>query len=106
MPALPSMSTNRVRGRPALVAVAHGSRDPRSAATISRLIDEVRQQRPDLDVRLSFLDLRLGHAVVVPLLLGNAFHARVAVPGAVTLGWRTRRCAGSPRSRARLTPLA
>lgn len=83
---------------PALVAVAHGSRDPRSAATVAALMDEVRRQRPDLDVRLSFLDLsapRLpdtlaavaadGHrsAVVVPLLLGHAFHARVDVPGAV-----------------------
>jgi sirohydrochlorin ferrochelatase len=84
---------------PALVAVAHGSRDPRSAATVAALIDEVRRQRPELDVRLSFLDLsapRLpdvldavaadGHrrAVVVPLLLGHAFHASVDVPGAVT----------------------
>jgi sirohydrochlorin ferrochelatase len=84
---------------PALVAVAHGSRDPRSAATLAALIDEVRRQRPELDVRLSFLDLsapRLpdvldavaadGHrrAMVVPLLLGHAFHASVDVPGAVT----------------------
>jgi sirohydrochlorin ferrochelatase len=83
---------------PALVAVAHGSRDPRSAATVAELVDEVRRQRPGLDVRLSFLDLsapRLpdvldavaadGHrrAVVVPLLLGHAFHASVDVPGAV-----------------------
>lgn len=83
---------------PALVAVAHGSRDPRSAATVAALVDEVRRARPDLDVRLSFLDLsapRLpdvlaavaadGHdrAVVVPLLLGHAFHARVDVPGEV-----------------------
>lgn len=83
---------------PALVAVAHGSRDPRSAATVAALVDEVRRQRPELDVRLSFLDLsapRLpdvldavaadGHrsAVVVPLLLGHAFHASVDVPGAV-----------------------
>ena len=83
----------------ALVAVAHGSRDPRSAATVAALVDEVRRQRPWLDVRLSFLDLsapRLpdvldavaadGHrsAVVVPLLLGHAFHASVDVPGAVT----------------------
>jgi sirohydrochlorin ferrochelatase len=83
----------------ALVAVAHGSRDPRSAATVAALVGEVRRQRPGLDVRLSFLDLsapRLpdvldavaadGHrsAVVVPLLLGHAFHARVDVPGAVT----------------------
>jgi sirohydrochlorin ferrochelatase len=84
---------------PALVAVAHGSRDPRSAATVATLVAEVRRQRPDLDVRVSFLDLsapRLpdvldavaadGHrrAVVVPLLLGHAFHARVDVPGAVS----------------------
>ncbi|HXV93891.1 MAG TPA: CbiX/SirB N-terminal domain-containing protein [Pseudonocardia sp.] len=80
------------------MAVAHGSRDPRSAATVGELVDEVRRWAPDLDVRVSFLDLsapRLpevldavatdGHrrAVVVPLLLGHAFHARVDVPGAV-----------------------
>lgn len=81
-----------------LVAVAHGSRDPRSATTVAALADEVRRQHPGLDVRVSFLDLsapRLpdvlagvaaeGHrrAVVVPLLLGHAFHARVDVPGEV-----------------------
>lgn len=81
-----------------LVAVAHGSRDPRSAATIHALLDVVRAKRPDLDVRAAFLDLsapRLGDvlsavhgdghdaAVVVPLLLGRAFHARVDVPAAV-----------------------
>jgi sirohydrochlorin ferrochelatase len=90
-------------GAPAFVAVAHGSRDPRSAATVATLVAEVRRQRPDLDVRLSFLDLsapRLpdvldavaadGHrrAVVVPLLLGHAFHARVDVPGAVAVAAR------------------
>ncbi|WP_028938687.1 sirohydrochlorin chelatase [Pseudonocardia spinosispora] len=84
---------------PALVAVAHGSRDPSSAATIAALMDEVRRQRPDLDVRLSFLDLNTprlpevleavasaGHrsAIVVPLLLGSAFHARVDLPGIVS----------------------
>ncbi len=37
-----------------LVAVAHGSRDPRSAAAIHALMDEVRRQRPDLDVRTAF----------------------------------------------------
>lgn len=81
-----------------LVAVAHGSRDPRSARTIHALMDVVRALRPELDVRTAFLDLsapRLGdvlaavhgdghhEAVVVPLLLGRAFHARVDVPGAV-----------------------
>jgi sirohydrochlorin ferrochelatase len=81
-----------------LIAVAHGSRDPRSAATVMELLDVVRALRPSLDVRAAFLDLsapRLGdvlrsvhgeghrRAVVVPLLLGKAFHARVDVPGAV-----------------------
>ncbi|GAA4613724.1 sirohydrochlorin chelatase [Saccharopolyspora hordei] len=83
---------------PPLVAVAHGSRDPRSAATVHALLDVVRAKRPDLDVRAAFLDLSAprvgdvlsavhgdGHdtAVVVPLLLGRAFHARVDVPAAV-----------------------
>lgn len=82
----------------ALVAVAHGSRDPRSAAVVTSLMEVIRARRPGLDVRLAFLDLsapRLpdvlaglagaGHrrAVVVPLLLGRAFHARVDVPGAL-----------------------
>ncbi|MFT4083398.1 MAG: sirohydrochlorin chelatase [Nocardioides sp.] len=80
---------------PALVALAHGSRDPRSAATITALIEEVRAQRPDLRVEAAFLDLakpsfptvvgklvRAGfeEIVVVPLLLTEAFHAKVDVP--------------------------
>ncbi|MEN3265019.1 MAG: hypothetical protein V7646_1913 [Pseudonocardia sp.] len=84
---------------PVLVAVAHGSRDPRSAATVAALADEVRRQHPEFDVRVSFLDLSAPRlpdvlaavaaegnrrAVVVPLLLGHAFHARVDVPGEVS----------------------
>ncbi len=83
---------------PPLVAVAHGSRDPRSAATIAALAGVVREQAPGLDVRTAFLDLsapRLpdvlaalhgaGHrdVVVVPLLLGKAFHARVDLPAMI-----------------------
>lgn len=83
---------------PPLVAVAHGSRDPRSAATVSALVDVVRARAPELDVRTAFLDLsapRLpdvlsalhgaGHrdVVVVPLLLGTAFHARVDLPAMI-----------------------
>lgn len=82
-----------------LVAVAHGSRDPRSAATVAALLDVVRARRPDLDVRAAFLELsapRLpdvlsalaaeGHrnAVIVPLLLGSAYHARVDLPALVS----------------------
>ncbi len=84
---------------PPLVAVAHGSRDPRSAACVAALLDVVRAQQPGLDVRAAFLDLsapRLpdvlsalaaeGHrdAVIVPLLLGSAFHARVDLPALVS----------------------
>ena len=83
---------------PALVALAHGSRDPRSAATITALVDEVKALRPDLRVEKAFLDLsrpgfstvvdrlvRAGHdeIVVVPLLLTEAFHAKVDVPAAI-----------------------
>ncbi|MBI2245217.1 MAG: sirohydrochlorin chelatase [Nocardioides sp.] len=83
---------------PALVALAHGSRDPRSAATIKALVDEVRALRPDLRIEPAFLELsrpsfttvvdRLVKAgfdeiVVVPLLLTEAFHAKVDVPSAV-----------------------
>ena len=84
---------------PALVALAHGSRDPRSAATIKALVDEVRALRPDLRIETAFLDLskpslntvvdklaraRFEEVVVVPLLLTDAFHAKVDVPAAVT----------------------
>lgn len=77
-----------------LVAVAHGSRDPRSSATVRALVEVVRD-RSALDVREAFLDLsepRLidvlrtlhneghHHAVISPLLLGHAFHARVDLP--------------------------
>ncbi|MGH4023508.1 MAG: sirohydrochlorin chelatase [Pseudonocardiaceae bacterium] len=75
------------------MAVAHGSRDPRSATTVAALMERVRALRPDLDVRLAFLDLcaprleavlaTVSRAVVVPLLLSRAFHANVDVPGAV-----------------------
>lgn len=83
---------------PALIALAHGSRDPRSAETITSLVDEVRAMRPDLRIEPAFLELskptfaqvvsrlvRAGHdeIVVVPLLLSDAYHAKVDVPAAV-----------------------
>ena len=83
---------------PALIALAHGSRDPRSAASIKALVQEVRTMRPDLRIEPAFLDLskpsfttvvdRLVKAgfdeiVVVPLLLTEAFHAKVDVPAAI-----------------------
>lgn len=83
---------------PALIALAHGSRDARSAATIKALIAETRALRPDLRIEAAFLDLSkpsldtvvdklvrggVEEIVVVPLLLTEAFHARVDVPAAI-----------------------
>jgi sirohydrochlorin ferrochelatase len=83
---------------PALVALAHGSRDSRSAETISALVGEVRTMRPDLRIEVAFLEhskpsfgtvveklVRAGYdeVVVVPLLLTEAYHAKVDVPAAI-----------------------
>ncbi|KHL12840.1 sirohydrochlorin ferrochelatase [Mumia flava] len=80
---------------PALLALAHGSRDPRSAATIAALTDSVACMRPDLRVETAYLELaqpdpasvidRLvadgyDEIVVVPLLLTHAYHAGVDIP--------------------------
>ncbi|WP_066364261.1 sirohydrochlorin chelatase [Herbidospora mongoliensis] len=76
-----------------LVAVAHGSRDPRAAAVAEALLHRVRLARPGLDVRISYLDhvkpslttalAPLDRAVVVPLLLTAAYHSKVDIPGAL-----------------------
>jgi sirohydrochlorin ferrochelatase len=79
-----------------LVAVAHGSRDPRAAATVTDLLSVVssraaRHRPGDIDVRAAFLDHCAptlpqvlasvdGPAVVVPLLLTAAYHAVADIP--------------------------
>ncbi|QDQ98023.1 sirohydrochlorin chelatase [Tomitella fengzijianii] len=83
------------RDGPPLIAVAHGSRDPRSAQSIHAIVDGLRAANPGIEVHVAFLDLsvpslgdvvetvaRAGHrsAVVVPLLLGSAYHSRVDLP--------------------------
>jgi sirohydrochlorin ferrochelatase len=80
---------------PAVLLVAHGSIDPRAAATTRALGRAVARLRPGLDVRVSFLEhagprpgaalsalSATGHrsAVVVPLLLTSAYHGRVDLP--------------------------
>jgi sirohydrochlorin ferrochelatase len=80
---------------PALVILAHGSRDPRSAASIHALATCLRELREDLRIETAFLDHcppkphqvfdklvadGVEEVVVVPLLLSGAFHARVDVP--------------------------
>jgi sirohydrochlorin ferrochelatase len=83
---------------PALVALAHGSRDPRSGRTIRDIVKTAKRLRPGLPIEAAFLDhnnpdlptvverlSRKGHEefVVVPLFLSQAFHVKVDVPAVV-----------------------
>ncbi|EFE69646.1 secreted protein [Streptomyces viridosporus ATCC 14672] len=80
---------------PALVVVAHGSRDPRAPSTVRALLDRVRALRPGLPVHLGHIELNApllpdtldelgaratGPAVLVPLLLGRGFHVKRDIP--------------------------
>ena len=91
----------------ALLLVAHGSRDRRAAASTRALVRAVAAERPDLAVCAAFLDhtaptigaaveelAAAGHrsAVLVPLLLTEAYHGRVDIPAALA----ELRAAGSP----------
>jgi sirohydrochlorin ferrochelatase len=86
-----------------LVAVAHGSADPRASATVAKLAEVARERSPGLDLRTAFL----GHAppslpqvlstveadrevAVLPLLLTAAHHSKSDIP---------RMLARSPRPR-------
>jgi sirohydrochlorin ferrochelatase len=77
-----------------LVLAAHGSRDPRFAATMERISDAVRARLPGVDVRLGYLDLNspglddvlgscAGDVLVAPLLLSEAFHSKVDLPAII-----------------------
>ncbi|BAJ27803.1 MULTISPECIES: sirohydrochlorin chelatase [Kitasatospora] len=80
-------------GLPPLLLLAHGSRDPRHAATVEALADTVRALAPGLTVSTAYLDHcapritqvapRLTDAVAVPLLLNRAFHAKHDIPAAL-----------------------
>ncbi|MFF8265752.1 sirohydrochlorin chelatase [Streptomyces virginiae] len=84
---------------PVLLVIAHGSRDPRHAATVHALTRRARALRPGLRVETAFLDfnaprveqvLSALHAdgvrdvVAVPLLLTRAFHAKADIPAALS----------------------
>ncbi|WP_046732393.1 sirohydrochlorin chelatase [Streptomyces humi] len=81
--------------RPVLVVIAHGSRDPRHAATVHALVERVRSLRPGLRVETGFLDFNIPSVqgvleslaaegvrdvVALPLLLTRAFHAKADIP--------------------------
>ncbi|MFE9135665.1 sirohydrochlorin chelatase [Streptomyces sp. NPDC007355] len=92
---------------PTLVAVGHGSRDPRARATLERLLDRVRELRPGLDARLAHIELNAPlldatlaglavegrDAVLVPLLFAPGYHVTHDLPAAV---------AATPHLRARV----
>ncbi|MEJ8641813.1 CbiX/SirB N-terminal domain-containing protein [Streptomyces sp. MS1.HAVA.3] len=83
---------------PALLVIAHGSRDPRHAATVHALTRRTRELRPGMRVETAFLDFNtpsVGQAlsalylsgvrevVALPLLLTRAFHAKSDIPAAL-----------------------
>jgi sirohydrochlorin ferrochelatase len=91
---------------PALLAVAHGSRDPRAESLLEVLLARVRAERPGLTAMLA----HLGHTapdvptaletlavqgfstiVVVPLLLTSAYHAGIDLPGVLARARTTHR---------------
>ncbi|MGI5454623.1 sirohydrochlorin chelatase [Streptomyces sp. CA-249302] len=87
-----SLNGRRRPGGPALVVVAHGSRDPRALRTVRKLLDRVREQRPALQVHLGHIELNapllpdtlesLGtqEAILVPLLLSRGYHIKRDIP--------------------------
>ncbi|MEV7844719.1 sirohydrochlorin chelatase [Streptomyces cyaneofuscatus] len=80
---------------PVLLVIAHGSRDPRHAATVHALTQRGRAERPGLRVETAFLEFnapsvprvleRLAaegadEVIALPLLLTRAFHAKTDIP--------------------------
>ncbi|MGY0057544.1 sirohydrochlorin chelatase [Streptomyces sp. LZ34] len=80
---------------PTLLVIAHGSRDPRHAATVAALCARARSLRTGLRVEAAFLEFnapRVGQVldrlaaegtrdiVALPLLLTRAFHAKADIP--------------------------
>jgi sirohydrochlorin cobaltochelatase len=84
--------------RQGLILLAHGARDPRWREPFDRLVERVRAKRPELGVRLAFLELmtpdlvRAGEELVasgcdalliVPIFFGQGGHVREDVPALV-----------------------
>jgi sirohydrochlorin ferrochelatase len=81
--------------QPALLAVAHGSRNPAATDVINTLARQVRRLAPVLDVHVAFighaepsLPAGLGAAgsnsVIVPLLLSTGYHLTADITGAAS----------------------
>ena len=91
-----------------LVLTAHGSADPRSAATTREISQRIRLMRPRREVRVAFCERSTPNLrdvlaalrrpagitpVVTRLLLASAYHARIDIPAMI-------RDAGPSRSAA------
>jgi sirohydrochlorin ferrochelatase len=81
--------------QPALLAVAHGSRNPAAAEVIRMLARQVHRLAPVLDVHVAFLshaepslpaelDAAGSGAVIVPLLLSTGHHMSADIAGAAS----------------------
>lgn len=81
--------------QPALLAVAHGSRNPAAADVVNTLARQVRRLAPFINVHVAFighaepsLPAGLGAAgsnpVIVPLLLSSGYHLTADITGAAT----------------------
>ncbi|MCS0635465.1 sirohydrochlorin chelatase [Streptomyces sp. LP05-1] len=83
---------------PVLLVVAHGSRDPRHAATVHALVRRAAALRPGVRTETAFLDFNVPsvpavldrlaaegarEVVALPLLLTRAFHAKSDLPAAL-----------------------
>ena len=79
---------------PTLVAVSHGTSDPRGQGAVRRLVEAVQDRLPYVAVRQAFVDVETpdlpsvladihGPVAVVPLLLGAGFHVHVDIATAV-----------------------
>ena len=84
---------------PVLLVIAHGSRDPRHAATVHALVRRVRALRPGVRVETGFLEFNIPSVsgvleslaaegvrdvVALPLLLTRAFHAKADIPAVLS----------------------
>jgi sirohydrochlorin ferrochelatase len=90
------IASETVRMRPALVALARGSRDGGGPEVIAQLLDDVRGRLPGVDVISAWLEPGAAGlrevmaqlerpAVLVPLLLSTGYRATIDVPAAVAL---------------------
>jgi sirohydrochlorin ferrochelatase len=87
------VTTGASPAQPALILTAHGSIDPRSTAVTQAIAGRIQRLRPEIGVRVAFLERATpalgtelsatGPAVVVPMLLADGYHARTDIPSII-----------------------